>query len=209
MKPLVYSDPSFSGLYYIGSSPHLGWLHRAMVISLVMSMFYLISQSVSSYRIHMCCILSGLTVFRACVTMTKSLGLGQLLWLPKLWGLLLTQQHLRYMTLFRFLSPLDLSCLSCRVKSLAGKQAPSSYWLNDGYCIIVLVISFAFHSFFSPLFFGENSGCLCENNAEILIWRWCAVCIGRHVAVATDHTPCNSITFENETRSHHGCALGI
>lgn len=111
-------------------------------------MFYLIYQSVSPYRLHMHCILSGLIVFRACVTMIESLSLGQLLWLPKLWGLLLIQQHLRYMTWFRFLSPLDLSCLGCRVKSLAGNQAPSNYWLNGGYCMIDSVISFSFHSFF-------------------------------------------------------------
>lgn len=148
MKTLVCSNSSFSGLYYVGPSPHLEWLHRVMMISLVMSMFYLIYQSVSPYRLHMCCIFSGLIIFRACVTMTESLGLGQLLWLPKLWGLLLTQQHLRYITWFRFLSLLDFSFLSCRVKSLARNQAPSNCWLNSGYCMIGLVISFSFQSFF-------------------------------------------------------------
>lgn len=92
-------------------------------------------------------------------------------------------------------------------KRLVTELGSQRCWLNGSYCHDRFGYFFSF--FLSPSLFRQNSGCWCENNAEILIRGRCATYTGRHVLVVTDHTPCNSITFENETPSHHGCAFSI
>lgn len=196
----------FFWLFYVGPSPHLGWLTEPQGFLLSWACFMSFIRSVSPYRLCICCTLSGLMLPQTmCDPVT---GPGTVTAVVQTMGSTLVAQHLKSMTWIRFRSPLGHSCQSFEVKSLAQNEAPRNCWWNGGYCYDRFSC-FIFFSFFYLLHSLNQILVVGVKITQILIWRWCTTYIGKHVAVFTDHTPCDPITFDNETPSHHGCAFGI